>query len=88
MSGQVARLRPEEHPMYQLKLTRIGNSVGVVLPKELLATLKLDAGDVVFATDAPNGVTLTPYDPSIETQVMVGEAIMNKYRDVLKALAK
>ena len=50
--------------MTALKLTQIGNSVGVILPKEILARLKLEKGDTVFVTDAVNGVTLTPYDPA------------------------
>ena len=52
--------------MTALKLTQIGNSVGVILPKEVLARLKLEKGDTVFVTDAANGVMLTPYDPEFE----------------------
>ena len=51
--------------MTALKLTQIGNSVGVILPKEVLARLKLEKGDTVFVTDAANGVMLTPYDPAL-----------------------
>jgi putative addiction module antidote len=51
-------------PMTKLKLTTIGNSAGVVLPKEVLARLKLDKGDSVYLTEAPDGYRLTPYDPS------------------------
>ena len=49
--------------MYALKLTSIGNSVGVVLPKELLARLKLAKGDTVYVTESPGGYRITPYDP-------------------------
>jgi putative addiction module antidote len=52
--------------MTTLKLTQIGNSVGVILPKEVLARLKLEKGDSVFVTDAVNGVMLTPYSPEFE----------------------
>jgi putative addiction module antidote len=53
-------------------LTRIGNSVGVILPKEVLVRLKLEKGDTVFVTDAVNGATLTPYDPALAEQLGAG----------------
>jgi putative addiction module antidote len=74
--------------MTTLKLTQIGNSVGVILPKEILARLKLEKGDSVFVTDAPGGVTLTPYDPAFEDQMAAARRIMKKRRDVLRELAK
>jgi len=74
--------------MTTLKLTQIGNSVGVILPKEILARLKLEKGDSVFVTDAPGGVTLTPYDPVFEDQMAAARRIMKKRRDVLRELAK
>lgn len=74
--------------MFTLKLTQVGNSVGVVLPKEALAQLKLEKGDTVFLTEAPGGFTLTPYDPEIEEQLKLGREVMHDYRDTLRALAK
>lgn len=74
--------------MFTLKLTQIGNSVGVVLPKEALAQLKIDKGDTVFLTETPGGFKLTPYDPAIEEQLEFGREIMHEYRDTLRALAK
>jgi putative addiction module antidote len=74
--------------MFALKLTQVGNSVGVVLPKEALAQLKLDKGDTVFLTETPGGFILTPYDPAIEKQLKLGREIMHEYRDTLRALAK
>jgi len=74
--------------MNALKLTQIGNSVGVILPKEVLARLKLEKGDTVFVTDAVNGVMLTPYSPAFETQMGVARGIMKKRRNVLRELAK
>ncbi len=74
--------------MSALKLTQIGNSVGLILPKELLARLKLEKGDTVFWTEAANGVTLTPYDPSFDTQMTEARRIMKKRREVLRELAK
>lgn len=74
--------------MTTLKLTRIGNSVGVVLPKEVLARLKLGAGDSVFLTEAPDGYRLSPYDAEFEAQMKVAERIMRENRDVLRRLAE
>ncbi|MBN2691661.1 MAG: AbrB/MazE/SpoVT family DNA-binding domain-containing protein [Burkholderiaceae bacterium] len=74
--------------MSALKLTQIGNSVGVILPKELLARLKLEKGDTVFVTEAANGVTLTPYDPALDAQLQLGREFMREYRDTFHQLAK
>ena len=74
--------------MHALKLTQIGNSVGVILPKEVLARLKLGKGDRVFVTDAVNGVTLTPYDPALDQQLEIGREFMREYRDTFHQLAK
>lgn len=75
--------------MTTLKLTQIGNSVGVILPKEILARLKLTKGDAVFVTDAPNGgVTLSPYDPAFDEQLELGREFMREYRETFKQLAK
>ena len=74
--------------MTTLKLTQIGNSVGVILPKEILARLKLEKGDTIFATDAPGGVTLTPYDPALAEQLELGREFMREYRDTFHQLAK
>jgi putative addiction module antidote len=74
--------------MTALKLTQIGNSVGVILPKEVLARLKLEKGDTVFVTDAANGVMLTPYDPGLAEQLEAGREFMREYRDTFHQLAK
>ncbi|MFZ5662069.1 MAG: AbrB/MazE/SpoVT family DNA-binding domain-containing protein [Pseudomonadota bacterium] len=74
--------------MTALKLTRIGNSVGVILPKEVLARLKLDAGDSVFLTEAPDGYRLTPYDAEFEAQMRVAREVMKRRRAALRELAK
>jgi putative addiction module antidote len=71
-----------------LKITQIGNSLGVILPKELLARLKLEKGDVLFVTDAPGGATLTPYDQGFEAQMEAARNIMKSRRHVLRELAK
>ena len=74
--------------MTALKLTQIGNSVGVILPKDVLARLKLEKGDTVFLTDAANGVMLTPYNPEFEAQMEAARQVMKKRRNVLRELAK
>ena len=74
--------------MTALKLTQIGNSVGVILPKEMLARLKLEKGDTVFVTDAPGGITLTSYSPEFETQMTAAREVMKRRRNVLRELAK
>ena len=74
--------------MIPLKLTMIGNSVGMVLPKEVLARLKLAKGDTVFLTEAPDGYRITPYDPTFEAQMAVARKLMKKRRAALRELAK
>ena len=74
--------------MHALKLTQIGNSVGVILPKEVLARLKLSKGDTLHLSETPDGVALTPYDPSFDEQVELGREFMREYRDTFRALAK
>ncbi|MFI3157586.1 MAG: AbrB/MazE/SpoVT family DNA-binding domain-containing protein [Methylococcaceae bacterium] len=74
--------------MHTLKLIQIGNSVGLCLPKEVLAHLKLEKGDTVFLTDTPGAITITPHDPSFEEQLEIGREFMRKYDDTFNALAK
>jgi len=74
--------------MQALKLTQIGNSVGVILPKELLARLKVEKGDLLYVTDSPDGVRLTANDPAFEAQMAAARSIMKKRRAVLRELAK
>ena len=74
--------------MATLKVTQIGNSLGVILPKDLLARLKVDKGDALYVTDTPTGVALTPYDPSFEEQLEMGREFMREYRDTLRILDK
>ncbi|HYN54678.1 MAG TPA: AbrB/MazE/SpoVT family DNA-binding domain-containing protein [Methylotenera sp.] len=74
--------------MHTLKLTQIGNSVGIILPKEVLARLKLEKGDTVFVTDAPGAVTITPHSAEFAEQMAVARKIMKDRREVLRELAK
>jgi len=74
--------------MTALKLIGVGNSVGVVLPKDLLARLGLQKGDTVYAVETPDGVRLTPADAEFEAQMAVARRIMKERRAVLRELAK
>ena len=74
--------------MHMLKLTQIGNSIGVILPKEALARLKVEKGQSIFLTDTPDGYAMTPYDPAVEEQLQAGRAFMSEFRDTFHQLAK
>jgi putative addiction module antidote len=74
--------------VHMLKLTQIGNSIGVILPKEALARLKVEKGQSVFLTDTPDGYAITPYDPALEDQLQAGRAFMSEFRDTFHQLAK
>jgi putative addiction module antidote len=74
--------------MHVLKLIQIGNSIGVILPKEILANLKLGKGESLFLTETPEGYVVTPNDPVFEQQMSEAQRIMKKRRAVLRELAK
>ncbi|MFM9880045.1 MAG: AbrB/MazE/SpoVT family DNA-binding domain-containing protein [Burkholderiaceae bacterium] len=74
--------------MHTLKLTQIGNSVGVILPKELLARMQLEKGDEIYLTDNPDGLRLTAHNPNFEVQMQAARGIMKQRRAVLRELAK
>mgnify|MGYP001288109810 CR=1 FL=1 len=74
--------------MDTIKLTTVGSSTGAVFPKELLAKLKVEKGDKLYVIETPEGLLLTPYDPSIEDQLEIGRDFMREYRDTFKVLAK
>jgi len=74
--------------MATLKLTAIGTSTGVVIPKEMLNRLKLGRGDKLFVIETPSGYLLTPYDPDVERQLEIGKRVMRRYRNALRAMAK
>jgi putative addiction module antidote len=73
----------------ELKLRRIGNSVGVVLPKEALQHLNVAEGETLFLTEAPEGsVRLTAASPEVGRQLEVAQGIIRRYRNTLRELAK
>ena len=74
--------------MAALKLTAVGTSTGVVIPKEMLNRMKVSRGDKLHVVETPEGYLLTPYDPAIAAQVEAGREFMKDYRETFKVLAK
>ena len=74
--------------MYTLKLRKIGSSVGVILPKELLERMHVGEGDQLFADESPDGMQLTPYDPEFQEEMEAFERTRRKFRNALRELAK
>jgi putative addiction module antidote len=71
-----------------LKLTAVGTSTGLVIPKEMLTRMKVERGDLLHVVETPDGFLLTPYDPQVAAQVEAGRAFMKQYRDTFKVLAE
>jgi putative addiction module antidote len=74
--------------MVKLKLTQVGSSTGLVLPKEVLTRLKVVKGDAVYLTESPDGFRITPYDPEFEEDMAIARKVMRDNRDALRELAK
>lgn len=74
--------------MVTIKVTTVGNSTGIVLPKELLKKLRVCKGDNLHVIETARGIELTPYDPEFAAQMDVAEQVMREDRDVLKRLAE
>lgn len=72
----------------ELKLIRMGNSVGMVLPKRVRDKMKLESGDSVYLTETPEGYKITPYDPEFSRQMNAARKLMKKRRAVLRELAR
>ena len=72
----------------KLKITTVGNSAGVILPKELLARLRLEKGDELHALETPDAIRLTTYDPVFAAQMEGAERVMREDRDLLRKLAQ
>jgi putative addiction module antidote len=74
--------------MMKLKVRKIGNSLGVVLPKEILGSLNIAEGDELMASVANDGFRLSPFDPDVAEQIRIAEDIAQRYRNALRELAK
>ena len=74
--------------MLKLKVKQVGNSAGVVLPKEALKHLNVDKGDEIYLVETEDGYTITQYDPEFEEQMEAMEAVSRQYKNTLRELAK
>lgn len=74
--------------MYTLKLTTVGSSTGVVIPVEMLRSMKLEKGDSLYAVETPEGYVISPYNPEVIRQIERGRAFIKQNREVFKALAE
>lgn len=74
--------------MIELKIRRVGNSSGVVLPKEMMARLRVAEGDTLFVSETPHGYRIELHDPAVERQVEAARRQAKKWRTALRALAK
>jgi len=74
--------------MLKSKITTVGSSTGVVLPKEIIAKLRVEKGDTLYFLETPNGFEITPYDPEFEHEMNAARSVMRKYRNALRELAQ
>ena len=74
--------------MSAIRVTAVGNSVGIILPKELVVRLRLARGDQLHVVETSRGIELTPYDPALEVELKAGRSIARRYRSALRKLAR
>jgi len=74
--------------MTTIKIRDVGNSLGIVLPKEMIARLRVSKGDKLFVQETVDGIRLTPYDPEFQQQIETAQMVMREDRDALRALSK
>jgi putative addiction module antidote len=79
--------RPPEKRM-KVKVTTVGNSAGVVLPKEVLAKMRVQKGDSLYLRETPDGVELSAYDPEFDREMATARTVMRRYRNALRKLAE
>lgn len=72
----------------KLKVTVIGNSTGVILPKDILQKLRVSKGDTLFVFETANGIEITPYNSELAEQMKLAEQVMREDRDALRRLAE
>ena len=88
VNGQPNRYNNRYTGQMELKVTQIGNSLGVILPKELLAKLKVEKGDSLHVLETKDGATLTPFDPELAEQMDALDRVMRENRDLFRKLAE
>jgi len=81
-------MRYTHYMITTVKVTAIGNSAGIILPKELLEKLRISKGDTLTVTETPDGLNLNPYDEKVARQMEVAEKVMRENRNMLKKLAQ
>lgn len=74
--------------MLKVKITAVGNSMGILLPKEALSKMNAGKGDTLYLVEGPEGYTLTPYQQDFEQQIDAASTVMKRYRNTLHELAK
>lgn len=72
----------------EVKVTQVGSSLGVVLPKSVLDRLKVTKGDQLHVVETPTGIVLTPLDPKVQEQLKLMDEVIGDYRETLEALAR
>ncbi|MDQ3131361.1 MAG: AbrB/MazE/SpoVT family DNA-binding domain-containing protein [Acidobacteriota bacterium] len=72
----------------KLKITAIGNSTGIILPRDILEKLRVSKGDTLFAVETGKGIELTAYNPEVAEQMKLAEQVMREDRDALRKLAE
>jgi putative addiction module antidote len=72
----------------ELKVTQVGSSLGVALPKQILERLKVSKGDHLHVVETPTGIILTPLDPEMQEQLRAMDEVIVEYRETLEALSK
>ena len=74
--------------MPKLRVVKVGNSLGVILPKETAERLRVGKGDSLNCVETRGGIELSPYDPEFEKKMAVARRVMRRYRNALRELAK
>jgi len=74
--------------MASVKVVAVGNSTGIILPKEIVRRLRVAKGDTLYLVETPDGIELTPYDREFADQMEAAEQVMRQDRDVLKRLSE
>ena len=74
--------------MLKVKITQVGNSMGILLPKEALNKMNTTKGDTLYLVEGPEGYTMTPYSQDFEEQITAADKVMKNYRNALKKLGK
>lgn len=74
--------------MYKAKITTVGNSAGIVLPRSALAHLRLQKGDTVLVRETAEGLEMIPYEAEVAEQIEAANHLMKKHAKLLRGLAR